>query len=101
MLVMLIVKTAPWGWFSRLFAPVGRVAFTNYLMQTVLCTTLFYGHGFGLFGSMERGAQAIVVATIWAFQIWFSHAWLARYRFGPAEWLWRTLAYMKPQPMRR
>lgn len=101
LLIMLIVKAAPEGWFSRLFAPVGRMAFTNYLLQTVICTTLFYGHGFGLFGSMERGAQLIVVLTVWAFEIWLSHIWLARFRFGPAEWLWRTLTYMRPQPMRR
>jgi len=101
LLVMLVVKVAPAGWFSRLLAPVGRMAFTNYLLQTVLCTTLFYGHGFGLFGSMERGAQMIVVLTVWVFQIWLSHAWLARFRFGPAEWLWRSLTYMRSQPMRR
>ncbi len=101
LLVMLIVKAAPAGWFSRLLAPVGRMAFTNYLLQTVLCTTLFYGHGFGLFGRMERGAQVVVVLTIWVFEIWLSHVWLARFRFGPAEWLWRSLTYMRPQPMRR
>ncbi len=101
LLVMLIVKAAPAGWFSRLLAPVGRMAFTNYLLQTILCTTLFFGHGFGLFGSMERGAQVIVVLTIWVFEIWLSHVWLARFRFGPAEWLWRSLTYMRPQPMRR
>ena len=101
LLIMLAVKVAPEGWFSRLFAPVGRMAFTNYLLQTVICTTLFYGHGFGLFGSMSRGGQSIVVLTVWAFEIWLSHAWLSRFRFGPAEWLWRSLTYMRPQPMRR
>jgi len=81
--------------------PVGRMAFTNYLMQTVLMTTLFYGHGFGLFGQVERWGQILIVLAVWVFQVWFSNMWLARFRFGPAEWLWRTLTYMKPQPMRR
>ncbi len=100
-IVMLIVKTAPRGWFSRLLAPVGRMAFTNYLLQTVLCTTLFYGHGFGLFGSMGRVPQLVVVLTVWVLEIWLSHEWLSRFRFGPAEWAWRTLTYMRAQPMRR
>jgi len=100
-LVMLIVKTRPASTFVRLMKPVGRMAFTNYLMQTVLMTTLFYGHGFGLFGEVERWGQILIVFAVWAFQIWFSNVWLARFRFGPAEWLWRTLTYMRPQPMRR
>ena len=100
-LVMLLVKMRPGGSLVRLMQPVGRMAFTNYLMQTVLMTTLFYGHGFGLFGQVERWGQILIVLAVWVFQVWFSNVWLARFRFGPAEWLWRTLTYMKPQPMRR
>jgi len=100
-LVMLIVKAWRNGRFVRWLAPVGRMAFTNYLMQTVLMTTLFYGHGFGLFGSVERTGQILIVFAVWAFQVWFSSFWLSRFRFGPMEWLWRSATYARPQPMRR
>jgi uncharacterized protein len=100
-LVMLVVKSGALEKLKRWLAAAGRMAFTNYLMQTVICTTIFYGHGFGLFGSVPRAGQFLIVLAVWAFQLWFSTFWLARFRFGPAEWLWRTLTYLKPQPMRR
>ncbi len=99
--VMLIVKGRQLGKLGQVFAAAGRMAFTNYLMQTVICTTIFYGHGLGLFGNVERAHQILIVFVVWIFQLWFSTFWLARFRFGPAEWLWRTLTYLKPQPMRR
>ncbi|MFH1689958.1 MAG: DUF418 domain-containing protein [Candidatus Eisenbacteria bacterium] len=99
--VMLVVKTGVLGKLQRALAAAGRMAFTNYLMQTVICTTIFYGHGLGLFGRMERAGQILIVFAVWAFQLWFSMFWLKRFRFGPSEWLWRTLTYLKPQPMRR
>ncbi|MBD3349580.1 MAG: DUF418 domain-containing protein [Candidatus Eisenbacteria bacterium] len=99
--VMLIVKARPSGGFSKWLAPVGRMAFTNYLLQTVLMTTVFYGHGLGLFGRVERTGQILIVFAVWAFQIWFSRFWLARFRFGPAEWLWRMITYGRVPPMRR
>jgi uncharacterized protein len=77
------------------------MAFTNYLVQTVICTTIFYGHGFGLFGSVERTGQILIVLAVWALQLWYSPLWLRHFRFGPAEWLWRSLTYGRPQPMRR
>jgi uncharacterized protein len=82
-------------------AAVGRMALTNYLMQTVLCTTLFYGHGLGWFQSMTRTASLLVVMAIWAFQLLYSPLWLRRFEFGPAEWLWRSLTYWQLQPFRR
>jgi len=100
-IVMLVVKTGVLGRLRRALAAAGRMAFTNYLAQTVICTTIFYGHGLGLFGSVERVHQILIVFAVWIFQLWFSTFWLARFRFGPAEWLWRTLTYLKPQPMRR
>ena len=84
---------------SRLSA-VGRLAFTNYILQTVICTTVFYGHGLGLFGSIDRRGQLLVVFAGWGFQLWLSPLWLRSFRFGPLEWLWRSLVYMKVQPMR-
>jgi len=79
---------------------VGRMALTNYLLHTIICTTIFYGHGFGYFGEVSRVGQILIVLTIWAFQVPFSVWWLRYFRFGPFEWLWRTLSYMRIQPLR-
>jgi len=99
--IMLIVRSVK---SERLLAPLaatGRMAFTNYIMQTALCTFIFYGHGFGLFGSVERTSQILLVIAVWIFQIALSRIWLEHFRFGPLEWLWRSLTYWKAQPMRR
>ena len=77
---------------SRL-AAVGRTAFTNYILQTILATLIFYGHGLGLFGSVQRTAQAAIVIAIWAVSLIVSPWWLRRHRFGPLEWAWRSLTY--------
>jgi uncharacterized protein len=69
------------------------------LMQSVICTALFYGWGFGLFGRLDRTALAGIVLAIWAFQLVLSAGWLTYFRFGPAEWLWRSLTYWRLQPM--
>jgi len=81
-------------------AAVGRMAFTNYILQTVIVTFVFYGHGFGLFGRVERIGQLGIVAAVWIFEILLSAAWMSRFRFGPLEWLWRSLTYWKLQPFR-
>jgi uncharacterized protein len=100
-IVMLIVKSGVLARLQRWLANAGRMAFTNYLLQTVICTTIFYGHGLGLFGSVSRTGQLLVVLAVWVFELWFSTFWLGRFRFGPAEWLWRSLTYFRLQPMRR
>ncbi len=87
----------------RLWTPlaaVGRMAFTNYILQTVLVTFVFYGHGFGLFGRVERIGQLGVVLVVWVLQLVLSTLWMSRYRFGPLEWLWRSLTYWRLQPLR-
>jgi uncharacterized protein len=99
-LVMLVCKSSAWTWITAPLAAVGRMAFTNYLMQSVICTTVFYGHGFGLFGRVERSSQILIVFGIWILQLIVSPIWLRHFRFGPAEWLWRSLTYMRWQPMR-
>ena len=81
------------GPLTRLFAPVGRMAFSNYLSQTVLCTLFFYGHGFGQFGHWSRAQLWGVALCIWIAQVLWSHWWMRRFRFGPAEALWRGLTY--------
>ena len=100
-LVMTIVRQA---WLPRLmarFSAVGRMAFTNYLMHSLVMTTIFYGYGFGLYGQVPRIWQMAFVAGMIGFQLWFSPFWLARYRFGPAEWFWRSLTYLRVQPLKR
>jgi uncharacterized protein len=67
----------------------------------VLLTTVFYGYGLGLYGSVSRFAQMGFVFGVIVLQLILSHWWLARYRFGPVEWLWRSLTYWKRQPMLR
>lgn len=100
-IVMLICKTGILQALQRVLAAVGRMALTNYLMQTVICTSLFYGHGLGWFNTFERVELLIVVFSVWVFQMMFSVLWLKKFRFGPFEWLWRSLTYFKIQPMKR
>lgn len=86
--------------FLRLLAPVGRMALTNYLLQTAVCLAVFYGAGLGV--GPRYGLVGILSMWVLLFgaQIFFSHWWLSRYRFGPMEWLWRSLTYARRQPMK-
>ncbi len=99
-LVTLYARRRPDGPFTRAFAAVGRTAFTNYLLQTVVATTVFYGHGLGLFGRVSRFEALGFVVAVWVGQVILSVVWLRSFRFGPVEWLWRTLTYGERQPMR-
>ena len=80
---------------------MGRMALSNYLSQTLICTTLFYGHGFGLFGTVERWQQLLIALGILAIQMIISVLWLRHLRHGPMEWLWRSLSYWRLQPLRQ
>jgi uncharacterized protein len=80
---------------------VGRAAFSNYILQTLICSTLFYGHGFGLYGHISRVGQFGIVLVIWALQLIVSTLWFRFFRMGPLESLWRSLTYWKPQPLRQ
>ncbi|MFC3959509.1 DUF418 domain-containing protein [Halovivax cerinus] len=99
-LVMLWSRWRPAGTVTRSLAAVGRTAFSNYILQTVLATSIFYGHGLGLFGRLSRVELLGVVLCIWAIQVPLSVLWLRYFRFGPLEWLWRTLTYREVQPLR-
>jgi uncharacterized protein len=81
-------------------ANVGRMALTNYVLQTLLATLVFNGYGLGLFARLERHELYGVVAAIWAFELALSTLFLARFRYGPLEWAWRSLTYWRRQPMR-
>jgi uncharacterized protein len=99
-LIMLLYKSKIWSNVTRPLAAVGRMAFTNYLLQTIICTYLFYGHGFNLFGQVERVWQLLIVFIIISIQLIISPIWLKYYQFGPLEWLWRSLTYLKFQPFK-
>jgi uncharacterized protein len=90
------------GWVRRIFAPVGRMAFTNYLSQTLIMSTLFYmPWGPRLMGQVDYPGQLGVVVAVWALQLIWSPLWLSRFRMGPLEWLWRRLSYGHDLPLRR
>jgi uncharacterized protein len=82
-------------------APVGRMAFTNYLAQSVILGWIFYGYGLGLFGQLGVTSALTIGLAVYVAQVPFSAWWLGRYRYGPVEWLWRTLMYGNAQPMRK
>ena len=94
-LVMLVVKSSSFLKIKNTFAAVGRMAFSNYILMTLICTFLFYGHGLGLFGHVDRKFQALMVLGIWLVILIISPLWLRSFRYGPLEWLWRRLTYGK------
>ena len=100
-LVMLACRSGLLRGASRPFAAVGRMALSNYLLQTVICTTIFYGHGLGYYGAVDRVGQLAIVIGVWTVQLVASPIWLRHYPFGPAEWVWRSLTYGERPPFRR
>ena len=99
--VMLLVQSGVLKRFQHCLASVGRMALSNYLLQSIICTLIFYGHGFGQFGSWSRSEQMLLVLLLSVSQLIWSPLWLSTFRYGPFEWLWRSLTYCRPQPMRR
>lgn len=99
--VILCVRAARAQVLTRTLATVGRMAFTNYVLQTLCCTMWFYGYGMARYGTTSRAELGLVVLVVTAVQIAFSFAWLRWFRFGPLEWAWRSLTYWRRQPMLR
>ncbi|MBI4617919.1 MAG: DUF418 domain-containing protein [Planctomycetes bacterium] len=99
--VMLVCRNKGLSRLTRPFGNVGQTAFSCYILQTVLATTVFYSWGFAQFGRLDRAQMAGVVVGIWVVEIVLASLWLARFRFGPLEWIWRSLTYGKIQPLRR
>lgn len=97
-LILWFIRVNILGWLWLAFGAVGRMAFTNYFMQTIICTLFFYGYGFGYFGHLSLRELYFLVAEIWLVQIVFSVLWLRFYKYGPVEWLWRWLTYGKSFP---
>ena len=100
-LLVLFSQSQFLSWLQRSLAAVGQMALTNYLTQTIICTTIFYGHGLGWFGYLNRVQMLMIVVLIWALQLVLSPIWLKSFRFGPFEWLWRSLSYWRIQPIKR
>ncbi len=99
--IMLACKTPALRLLTYPLKAVGRAAFSNYILQTLICTTLFYGHGFGLYGHISRVGQFGIVLVIWALQLIVSTLWFRFFRMGPLESLWRSLTYWELQPVRQ
>jgi uncharacterized protein len=96
--LMLLYRREVWRARLSPLAAVGRMALTNYLLQTLIGTTIFYGYGLGLYGRVGPALCLAIAVGIFLVQIPLSVWWLGRFRFGPAEWVWRSLTYLKPQP---
>lgn len=98
--LILLVK----GGAKRLFSPLvaaGRMAFTNYLTQSLIMTTIFYGGRGGLMGEVDRPALWAMVIGIWCLQLVWSPLWMARFEMGPFEWVWRCMTYGRRVPIRK
>ncbi|MDI6766899.1 MAG: DUF418 domain-containing protein [Bacteroidota bacterium] len=98
----IIRMTQNYKWKKKLlpFASIGRMAISNYLFQTLICITIFYSYGFGLYGKFGPLLGILLTVGIFIIQIALSTWWLKRFQFGPVKWLWRSLTYRKAQPMR-
>ncbi len=99
-LVVSLLGSEKWAKQLNKFAPLGRMALTNYIMHSIILTSIFYGYAGGMFAQIARSPQMLIVFAIIVFQLYFSTWWLKRYQFGPLEWLWRSLTYNEIQPMR-
>ena len=98
-LIVAALQTRARRWLL-LLAPAGRMALTNYLLQSLLGTWVFYGHGLGLWGQVARRWQVLGVVMVFALQVIGSRWWLQRFQYGPVEWFWRACTYGRLPPMR-
>ncbi|WP_432976502.1 DUF418 domain-containing protein [Dactylosporangium sp. CA-233914] len=98
--LLLAARTRPGRRLADLLAPAGRMALSNYIGQSLLCAMLFTGYGLGLIGTLGSLATAGVAVGIFAVQVVLSRWWLRRFRFGPLEWLLRSVTYWRRQPWR-
>lgn len=100
-LVATLWQKGAWQGVLGILAPVGRMALTNYLLQTVICVTIFYGYGFGQFGKVRPLGGTLIALAIFGLQIILSTVWLKYFAYGPMEWIWRQLTYKKRLSLRR
>lgn len=97
---LILLAMRPEGRLTARIAAAGRMAFSNYLLTTIVCTSFFYGYGFGWFGYLSRAQLYLVVVVLWVLMLLWSKPWLDRFRYGPFEWLWRSLSRARLQPIR-
>jgi uncharacterized protein len=97
----LLMQSPKWQRRLILLAPAGQMALTTYLSQSVIMTFLFYGWGLGLIGTCGPATCIAMTVAVFAVQLALARVWLARFRFGPMEWVWRTITYGKAPPLRR
>ncbi|MCX5690899.1 MAG: DUF418 domain-containing protein, partial [Planctomycetota bacterium] len=100
-MVMLLHQSGRLQALRGRLAAVGQIGLTSYLAQTLICTTIFYGRGLGYFGHFERAQLVWFVLGVWTVLLVACPWWVARFRYGPCEWLWRSFTYLSIQPMRR
>lgn len=100
-ILLLMIRAGLAAGLVERLAAAGRMAFSNYLMTSIITNLLFCGYGFGLYGQLSRFQQLGVVLGVWAFILIWSKPWLARFQYGPFEWLWRSLVRWSPQPFVR
>lgn len=98
--IALLAHAAPGAWVVRGLSAVGRLALTNYLLQSLVAATLMTFWGLSWFGTVSRSEGAMIVVVVYAAQVALSLAWLRLFRIGPMEWIWRSAAYLRPQPLR-
>ncbi len=99
--ILLLAQFARWHGRLAPLAKVGRMAPSNYILQSIVCTTLFYGYGFRLYENVRAFAGLLLTFAIYCVQIALSAWWLHRFHFGPLEWLWRSATYGQWQSLRR
>lgn len=103
--LMMCLGYLAWGvrWSRHLqwLAPAGRMALSNYLGQSLVCTLVFYGYGLGWFEQVGRASQLLFAVVLFAMQVLLSQLWLRRFQYGPVEWLWRAFTYLQLPPLRR
>lgn len=100
-LVILFVRSGRARWLADRIAATGRMAFSNYLGTSIVCTLIFNGYGLGWYGHIQRWQGLIVVFGVWIVMLLWSKPWLDRFAYGPFEWLWRSFARFRLQPIRR
>jgi len=98
--ILLVIKSGQLQAVTRTLASVGRTAFSNYILTSLICVTIFNGSGFGLFNKLQRYQLYAIVLGVWLVILIVSPIWLRYFRFGPLEWMWRSLTYWKKQPFR-
>jgi uncharacterized protein len=100
-LIILVFRMEIFGWIGDGLSATGRMALSNYLIQSILAAFLFYGFGLAQFNQLSRLDVVMVIVAVWIFQLAFSVFWMKRFHYGPFEWLWRSLTYWKAQPFRK